>query len=518
MKKITIGMMLLLLLLLFAACAQAAPSDPAAETPQSSEAVPLPAPSTAQPAEEQIRVLEENRSLWAFDEGDYAPDWFYTFVDLDHNGLLEVLSASTQGSGMFTYVRYYEVLPDGSGVKNLYHADMEIEGPDDWPEIVLETIPCYYDPAADRYYYVCANLTRDGAAHSVTQVAVLCLKDGKAEWEPLAVMDIQQTEDGEQIRYFDGAGNTITEQDYQSAEKRRFAGMERSELKPEWTAGKGPEAETGRQDGERFEAVIQLEGMEETVRYEHIRADTIGVEMDYDYELLKRLSEPDRECFISVYDVPDAPENYLEVTCRAEDADTVAAQVRAALSQEYELLEGSRELARAGSCIRIEASEVKGTGSMAEQLQVVYIIPASDGCRVAAAHFSIESAEGFGRRFSYMLNTLAVIERRGQRRLSEEEALSAIRKYCFIRNPDLKDVVDAGEYPVDWTVSSSSDAEIVVLFSSYTGAEIRYYINRASGETYVTEFVSGITPQEERSDESFNARDYLPTGEEGGAG
>ena len=50
---------------------------------------------------------------------------------------------------------------------------------------------------------------------------------------------------------------------------------------------------------------------------------------------------------------------------------------------------------------------------MADQLQVVYIIPAFDGCRVAVEHFSVESAEGFGRRFNYMLNTLAVIDRTG---------------------------------------------------------------------------------------------------------
>ena len=102
--------------------------------------------------EEQRRILEENRSLWTFDEGEYAPDWYYAFTDLDHNGLLEVLSASTQGSGIFTYAHLYEVLPDGSGVRNLYHADGEIEGPDDWPEIILDTLPCYYDSAADRYY------------------------------------------------------------------------------------------------------------------------------------------------------------------------------------------------------------------------------------------------------------------------------------------------------------------------------------------------------------------------------
>ena len=121
------------------------------EMSQTAESIPTAAPqgSTAEvptaqnvlPEEEQRRILEESRSLWTFDEGEYSPDWYYTFTDLDHNGLLEVLSASTQGSGIFTYAHFYEVLPDGSGIRNLYHADVEIQVPDDWPEIILETIP-----------------------------------------------------------------------------------------------------------------------------------------------------------------------------------------------------------------------------------------------------------------------------------------------------------------------------------------------------------------------------------------
>ena len=168
-------------------------------------------------------------------------------------------------------------------------------------------------------------------------------------------------------------------------------------------------AESERQPGERFETVIIMEGMEETVRYEHIRNDTIGFEMDYDYESFARRSETDRECFISVYDNSDKPENYLEVTYSAQDAETVAASIGEALSNEYEISRSSYPLDCAGSCIRIDASEVKDGGRMPELLQMVYIIPASDGCRVATAHYSIESAEGFGRRFSYLMHTFSVI-------------------------------------------------------------------------------------------------------------
>ncbi len=187
-------------------------------------------------------------------------------------------------------------------------------------------------------------------------------------------------------------------------------------------AGKQTAGETQRQDGERFETVILIEGMEETVKYEHVRSDALGFEMDYDYESLTRSSEPDRERFFSVCDDPKAPENYLEVRYNPADAETVAAAVSAELSGTYKVERGTIVLDGAGSCIRIDAEEVKGGGKMADQLQTVYIIPAADGsCRVATVHCTSESADGFGRRFSYMMNTLTVIPRAAPAPAAEPE-------------------------------------------------------------------------------------------------
>ncbi|MBQ6273389.1 MAG: hypothetical protein IJK63_04125 [Oscillospiraceae bacterium] len=163
-----------------------------------------------------------------------------------------------------------------------------------------------------------------------------------------------------------------------------------------------------RQDGERYEAVITLEGMEETVRYEHIVNETLGFEMDYDYERFERYTSAETESFLSVWDGPGNPVNYLEVTYRAEDPETAAASVRAELSQEYDLYESTRVLDGAGECLYIEASVVKGTNNMADQLQAVYIIPASEGCFVATAHYEAVAAEGMAKRFAYMLNTFSV--------------------------------------------------------------------------------------------------------------
>ena len=169
------------------------------------------------------------------------------------------------------------------------------------------------------------------------------------------------------------------------------------------------EPETGKQDGERFETVIMIEGMEETVQYEHVKNDAIGFEMDYDYNSLERYSEPERERFISPYDDPQDPWNYLEVTYSAENADTVSASVRETLSGDYDRIEQeSYALDQAGECIKMDAFDVKdGAGT----LQTVYIIPASDGCRVVTAHYTLESAEGFGTRFHYLMQTFSVIPR-----------------------------------------------------------------------------------------------------------
>ena len=167
------------------------------------------------------------------------------------------------------------------------------------------------------------------------------------------------------------------------------------------------ESETGRQDGERFEEVIMLEGMEETVGYEHVKDDSIGFEMDYDYESLTRKKEPDKESFISVYDDPEKPQHYLEVTYRPEDPDTVVASVCEELSKDLEISKEQFVLDNGESCTRIFTTGVKGD----DPLQTVYVIPAGEGSIEATAHFTVESAEGFGSRFLQMLNTLSVIDR-----------------------------------------------------------------------------------------------------------
>ena len=108
-------------------------------------------------------------------------------------------------------------------------------------------------------------------------------------------------------------------------------------------------AEPGREDGERFESTIMMEGMEEPVSYEHLKNTALGFQMDYDYENFVRRSEADRELFISDWDDPESPENYLEVRSDAGNYSLVADAVSAALT----LLSRSENASVTAPCIRM---------------------------------------------------------------------------------------------------------------------------------------------------------------------
>ncbi len=264
-----------------------------------------------------------------------------------------------------------------------------------------------------------------------------------------------------------------------------------------------------RQDGERFEGTFSYQGFEETVHYEHIRRDDLGFEMDYDYDLFVRQSGTDFERFVYAHDDMTKPQNYLEVRADTGNANLVADAMNTTLSSEYDTTVVYRDMDNGEQCIRIEASVIKGTNQMADQIEERYIIPAPDGCRIATGHYDTADSEGFAKRLFYMVKTISAFDRGLEGELSDQMALELIARHCMEQNPDLEEIVNAGQYDAYWEIVSSNPQEVVVLFRSYTGAQIRYYIERSTGDVRVTEFVPGITPEEMPSEESLNVWDYF---------
>ena len=109
------------------------------------------------------------------------------------------------------------------------------------------------------------------------------------------------------------------------------------------------------------------------------------------------------------YHNPDNPEIYLEITHSSDDAETTAASIAETLSAQYTVSRWEYTLDRAGDCIDLRG-ELDKEGQMSIwELQMVYIIPADDGCFVAWGHYTQESAEGCGARFRGMMHTFAVL-------------------------------------------------------------------------------------------------------------
>lgn len=167
-----------------------------------------------------------------------------------------------------------------------------------------------------------------------------------------------------------------------------------------------------RENGERFEDVITIEGMEETIQLEHVINETAGFAMDYDYEGFVRRSEADRERFIWSYDDPEKPENFVEVSYSAENAQTVADTIEKELSESYEVYRDTTVLSSGCECIRMDASAVAGGANTADVIQAIYVIPAADGCRVARIQYIPEGSDGFGIRLAYLVNTITVMDAR----------------------------------------------------------------------------------------------------------
>ena len=152
------------------------------------------------------------------------------------------------------------------------------------------------------------------------------------------------------------------------------------------------ESDLALRPGEHFEGTVPLEGTEQTVHYEAIRNDALGFEMGYDYENFVRQSEADCERFISVWDNPDNPEIYLEITHSSDDAETTAASIAETLSAQYNVSRWEYTLDRAGDCIDLRG-ELDKEGQMSIwELQMVYIIPSPGGITHRKAPRAVERA------------------------------------------------------------------------------------------------------------------------------
>ena len=230
-KRLTIAALLLLCCVLLCACGSKKPET--VNVPAATPAVtPTPAPTPAMSEAEQRNLIERCRNIWYKQEPTYD-DWFYTFTDFDHNGRLEVITASLQGTGLFTYVNCWEVDPGFTGL--VVCPDNTREG-EAWPDVIVDTLTFFHDPASGRYTYICEDYMRDGMAHAYTGTDCFSLYNGSFELRVLASKDEVYDEQGNPtVRYYDANGNEIAMNAYLNAAIGAFPGQEQGTITLNWT-------------------------------------------------------------------------------------------------------------------------------------------------------------------------------------------------------------------------------------------------------------------------------------------
>ena len=70
---------------------------------------------------DQINLIADNADNWKQDVPSGV--WGYSVTDLDQNGRLEIIAASVQGTGFYTYLDIYEVNEEGTGLTKIVDSD-----------------------------------------------------------------------------------------------------------------------------------------------------------------------------------------------------------------------------------------------------------------------------------------------------------------------------------------------------------------------------------------------------------
>lgn len=242
MKKRIAVLLCIGMALTFCACSGESETIPAGTPPVSAAPVdaepsapPTPAPELPS-AGEQLSLILSCRSDWdctAYEFSEY--DRFsYAVTDLDGNGRLELFAAQTQGTGVFTYGKLFEVSADFSALVPCPFAMPDGTACETLPEVIMASVQTFTDAASGLRYYIFLDTTRAGAGESVTSTDALSLKDGAVTLFRLGYLHGLYSESGSDIHYYDATGSEITEAQYHTLAIDAFSSLTEGSAQLGW--------------------------------------------------------------------------------------------------------------------------------------------------------------------------------------------------------------------------------------------------------------------------------------------
>ena len=188
--------------------------------------------------DEQIDLIVNNYSMWTMKtDDDTNKPYSYVVTDLDQNGRLEIIASTCQGTGIYTYSKYYEVNDTFDGLYEIKRVNY-VEGASE-PDIGVKTVKVFIDRDKNVYYYIFDDVIRDGAAIYYENRQDIMLKDGMLFEDNLAYKTTVYKDGVSEITYQDTELNNITAEDFENAGEKKFKGLESETVNFEWITQDG---------------------------------------------------------------------------------------------------------------------------------------------------------------------------------------------------------------------------------------------------------------------------------------
>lgn len=184
------------------------------------------------PIEKQLSLIKDNVDIWK-DKLGYEK-FEYVVTDLDHNGRLEIIASSCQGTGIYTYSTYYEVNEDMTAL-NKITTNYE-EGASE-ADIIYDRVKVYYDATNNEYHYIFTDLCKNGAAEYYEGIHDLVLKDGKLTDTVLARKTTIYENEKAKVTLEDNKGNSTTEEEYENIAEKTFENFSSKTISLKWIDG-----------------------------------------------------------------------------------------------------------------------------------------------------------------------------------------------------------------------------------------------------------------------------------------
>ena len=187
-----------------------------------------PVRADAQSVQSQINLIWSNFATFRQDEAEAV--WSYAVTDLDHNGLLEILAGSIQGTGRYTNLKAWEV---GADMASFIACRVNVPEGDSFPDVIVSSADTYYVASTDTWNYMFDDSITVSPTEVMTVRSAVFMQSSNLGYTPYA---FQHTEyNGNMtVTFTDKDGRILTPQDFNAVLSNAFPGAKKTTTRFDW--------------------------------------------------------------------------------------------------------------------------------------------------------------------------------------------------------------------------------------------------------------------------------------------